>query len=287
MPSPDLRPLSLGEILDRTFSLYRRNFLLFVGITAIPQLFVLAMQLIQVLLSPAGIGKTQRSNLATMGTTGTVALVVGAIVGLVVYMVAYLFAHGGTVFAVSELNLGRNTTIGASLRRMRGQAAGLFGVLMLNGLATIAATICFIIPGMYVACRLLTCVPASLLENLGARESLERSWFLTKDNAGRSFVIYVLYFALLYGAVLLFSFPFLMALAFSMKDPAMVRTWTAFSQVGNFIAAILVTPIFTIAGTVFYYDLRVRKEAFDLQLMMNPAGNVPTPASGGVPSMFS
>jgi hypothetical protein len=33
--------------------------------------------------------------------------------------------------------------------------------------------------------------------------------------------------------------------------------------------------------------LRVRKEAFDLQLMMNPAGNVPTPASGGVPSMFS
>jgi hypothetical protein len=24
---------------------------------------------------------------------------------------------------------------------------------------------------------------------------------------------------------------------------------------------------------VFYYDLRVRKEAFDLQVMMNPGGN--------------
>lgn len=36
MPELDLRPLSLGEILDRTFTLYRRNFLLFAGIIAIP-----------------------------------------------------------------------------------------------------------------------------------------------------------------------------------------------------------------------------------------------------------
>jgi hypothetical protein len=38
MPAMDLRPLSLGEILDRTFSLYRRFFLLFIGISAIPRL---------------------------------------------------------------------------------------------------------------------------------------------------------------------------------------------------------------------------------------------------------
>ena len=36
MPELDLRPLSLGEIPDRTFTLYRRNFLLFTGIIAIP-----------------------------------------------------------------------------------------------------------------------------------------------------------------------------------------------------------------------------------------------------------
>ena len=32
MADLDLRPLSLGEILDRTFSIYRKNFLLFAGI---------------------------------------------------------------------------------------------------------------------------------------------------------------------------------------------------------------------------------------------------------------
>ena len=38
MSGVDLRPLSLGEFLDRTFSLYRSNLLFFIRITAIPQL---------------------------------------------------------------------------------------------------------------------------------------------------------------------------------------------------------------------------------------------------------
>jgi len=47
----DLRPLSLGDILDRTFSLYRRHFLLFIGIAGIPQLLVLVFSLAQTLFS--------------------------------------------------------------------------------------------------------------------------------------------------------------------------------------------------------------------------------------------
>ena len=40
-----LRPLSLGQLLDETFNLYRRNFLLFVGISAVPNLVLLLVQL--------------------------------------------------------------------------------------------------------------------------------------------------------------------------------------------------------------------------------------------------
>jgi hypothetical protein len=36
---------------------------------------------------------------------------------------------------------------------------------------------------------------------------------------------------------------------------------------------------------VFYYDLRVRKEAFDLQMLMSPLGIART--SGGVPTVLS
>lgn len=290
MADLDLRPLSLGEILDRTFTIYRRNFVLFAGITALPHLLVLALNLAQTMFTTLPILPTlpQRAPAQQLQSSGGWLAfgIVGGLIGIVVYVVVYLLSQGGTVYAVSELYLGRTTTIGASLRRMRGQIGNLFGVTVLNGLAVAAATIFLIIPGIYLACRLLTCVPAALLEDLGPRSSLERSFSLTKDNAGRSFVIYLLYFCILYAAAMLFSFPFLMAIAFSAKNPAMMRTWMALSQIGDFVANVLVGPVLTIATAVFYYDLRVRKEAFDLQIMMNPGNAAPTGAPG-VPTMFS
>ncbi len=41
-----LRPLSTGELLDRTFSLYRSHFALFLGIFALPYMAVVAFQLV-------------------------------------------------------------------------------------------------------------------------------------------------------------------------------------------------------------------------------------------------
>ena len=285
----ELRPLSLGEILDRTFSLYRRNFLLFLGITAIPHLLVLGLNLVQVLIVKAPNMVPVRTTTQFQAGPANSFLafgIVGGILALIIYVVSFLFAQGGTIYAVSDLYLGRPTTIGASLSRMWGQLLNLLGVMILNGLATLAAFIFLIIPGIYVACRLSTCIPAALLEDLGARESLERSYTLTKDNAGRAFVIYLLYFCLLYAALFLFAVPFGILLAMSAKDPNMARWAAALMQVGNFFATVLVSPFILIATSVFYYDLRVRKEAFDLQLMMNPGGNPASP-SPSVPSMLS
>jgi hypothetical protein len=276
----DLRPLSLGEILDRTFSLYRRNFLLFAGITAIPQLLVLALRLTQTLFTEVP-GRRAGVPLEQFQSSGAVgAILLGGLLGLIVFLVAYLFAQGGTVYAVSELYLGRTTTIGAALGRMRGQLASLFGVVILNGLAVMGGLILLVIPGIYVACRLITCVPAALLEDLGPRSSLERSFALTKDNAGRAFVIYLLYMVLVYAAAMLFTFPFYLMIGLTGRShPESVRTWLVMAQVGTFFADVLVSPFLTIATSVFYYDLRVRKEAFDLQFLMNPTGQI----SSGTP----
>jgi len=43
----------------------------------------------------------------------------------------------------------------------------------------------------------------------------------------------------------------------------------AASTVVAFMASCLANPLATIAFSLLYYDLRVRKEAFDLQLMMD------------------
>jgi hypothetical protein len=40
----ELRPLSLGELLDRAFLLYRRNFWLFAGIMVIPMCLMIPVR---------------------------------------------------------------------------------------------------------------------------------------------------------------------------------------------------------------------------------------------------
>jgi hypothetical protein len=286
----ELRPLSLGEILDRTFSLYRQNFLLFLGITAIPHLFTLGLNLAQLMLVKAPVLRPHAQQLQVRAPglgAGLLAFGIGGIIALIVYVMVYLFAQGGTIYAVSDIYLGRPTTVGASLKKMWGQLGNLFGVSVLNGIVVLIGMIFLIVPGIYLMCRLLTCVPAALLEDLGARDSLERSFALTKDNAGRAFAIYLLYFAMLYGIMMLFTIPSAILMAVMVaKDPSMVWVMTALVQVGSFVAQTVVGPFLLIATAVFYYDLRVRKEAFDLQMMMNPEG-VTVPARSIVPSMLS
>jgi hypothetical protein len=283
----DLRPLSVGEILDRTFTLYREHFLLFLGICAIPQILLLMVNLAQVFVAvPGKQGKT--AAIAQMSAGMGVAAVILGILVLIVWLIVHLFAQGATVIAVSELYLGRTITISESFRRMRGEVGNLFGVILLNGLATGAAFILLIIPGIYVMCRLVVCIPAALIENLGPRTSLDRSFELTKDNAGRAFLIILLYFALSFAAGALFAAPFqfMMVLSAAKSHPEAMRMWMALTQIGSTIATTLVTPVLTIASAILYYDLRVRKEAFDLQMMMNPLGGA-SPVPSSVPSVLS
>lgn len=275
MTAMDLRPLSVGEILDRTFSLYRRYFLLFIGIAGIPRLLVLALQLPRIWLSQ------DATRLSATTLTGALFSVVLAVVSVV----AYLFSQGGSVIAISEIYLGRSITTGEALNRVRGHLGFLFGVVMLNGLAVLGGAILLIIPGIYVFCRLLVCVPAALIEERGPRDSLTRSWELTRDFAGRSFLIALLYAIIAIAAGALLVSPFNFGMLLSLKNPSSLRIWLALTSLSAQIATILTQPILLIATAIFYYDLRVRKEAFDLQLMMNPTGPMPT-GPGSVPSIL-
>jgi hypothetical protein len=288
MNNLDLRPLSVGEILDRTFTIYRNYFVLFIGISAIPQLLVLALSLAQVsVLMPAGFPAPGARGVPTppLSSVGSIAsYLILAFLGLVVTLIALILSQGATVIAVSELYLGRTITIGDSFRRVRGELGTIFGVMMLNGLATFVGLILLIVPGIYVMCRLLVGIPAALLENLGSRAAVERSWQLTEDSAGRAFLVFLLYFALSMAATMLFAFPFQMAIILVKGNPSLVLVFMGLAQVGTFIANVLVVPVMTIASAILYYDLRVRKEAFDLQVMMAPLVG---PVTGGVPKVIT
>jgi hypothetical protein len=288
MATLDLRPLSLGELLDRTFFLYRRHFLLFFGIAAIPYsiLFIVNLlnALLPVLARSAASGQIQPAKIATAAIGGGLLVLLAAVVGVV----AFLYSVGATVYAVSEIYTGRQTTIRESLSRVRGQTGTIFGVLVLSGLLLMAGFIALIIPGIYLMCRICVATPAALLEDLGPSDSIRRSFALTKSFAGRAFMIYLLSFAMVFGILAVFQFPFAFLGVVYAKQVQLLILWTVLMQVTNFIGSALVAPVSTIGFALFYYDLRVRKEAFDLQMMMQAIGVDPAPpaVTGGVPSMF-
>ena len=288
MATLELRPLSLGELLDRTFFLYRRHFLLFVGISAIPYSVYFIANLAAVLI-PAMAG---RANPGQIPSTGLIAMTASSgliqLLGLIVGSIAFLFSIGASVHAVAELYAGRTPTIRQALASVRGRSGGIFGVMFLSMVLIFAGLIAFVIPMFYIACRLSVAIPATVLENLEPTASIRRSFALTRNFAGRAFMIYLLYFAMVFGMIAVFQFPFTMMMVVYAKQPHIVIVFAILAQFANFIAGAIVAPVSTISTSLFYYDLRVRKEAFDLQLMMQAIGAdpAPPPITGGVPSMF-
>ncbi len=254
-----LRPLSTGELLDRTFSLYRSHFGLFIGIFALPHLAVLAFQLVGVAVRSPG---TQLSVVLM-----TFVWSMGA---LFLTMIVSAASQAATVVAVSEVHLDRQASVMDSFLRVKGQILGVIGLSLVVGLLVGLAFLALIVPGILLAMQWSLAVPVKVLENKGVTDSMSRSADLTKGNRGRIFVIWLLFFVLSIGMSLLLRWP-VEALAGVSSVGALQRSasvWQVALLVSTFIAECLVGPLATIAFSLVYYDERVRKEAFDLQLMM-------------------
>jgi hypothetical protein len=261
----NLRPLSLAEILDRTFALYRQNFLLFFGITAVPYTLNLALSLFEVWY----FGNPSAKGIQAMTAMFRGPQLLFTLMSLIVGCMVYIFSEGGTILAVTQLYLGRQTSMSTALRGVWDEFGTLFGVVILNGLAVGAGFICLIVPGFYLLCRLIVCLPAALVEKLGASESLSRSFELTRDNAGRAFMILLVFFAVSMAGGAMTS---VVVIPFTLthRDPSALRIVASASMILQMAVGSLVAPVLLIASSVFYFDLRIRKEAFDLQFMMNP-----------------
>src|SRR5437588_2382824 len=105
MPTP-LRPMTLGELLDRIFFLYRTHFIVFAGIVALPNLGLLAVQLVMIVARDRG------SVLGYMGLL-LVLLVTGIVVGAV--------SQAATVIALSKVYLNRPVTIADAFSTIKGR----------------------------------------------------------------------------------------------------------------------------------------------------------------------
>src|SRR5881396_356002 len=100
MHEPEMRPLSLGELLAQAFSLYRNHFWVFIRIAAIPQLLLLAFGLTaEILQRGATQGRGGAPGAAVLAAA--VIFVMAAFVGAIGLFVTYAFSLAAAVFAVS------------------------------------------------------------------------------------------------------------------------------------------------------------------------------------------
>jgi len=292
MQLADLRPLSIGELLDRSFTLYRRYFLLFLGISGVPHIVVLALNLGRIFYNPTLAIPRLPGHGTAPAPTGFDDLAFWSILSLVIVVVSVVVAvlcQGATVVAVSEIYVGRTITIAESFERATRAFFRLLGVVVITTVVVFVGFIFLFVPGAYLFCRLLVAVPVTMMEGLPPRQSLERSFSLTKDQAGRSFLILLLYFFLATVGSGLLYMPFLLLIMLSKHSPEITVIWLALGTVGQIISTVLVSPILYISSSLFYFDLRVRKEGFDLELMMvsDTAPSVTTPGLIQQPNLFS
>ena len=269
-----LRPLSTGELLDRTFSLYRSHFVLFVGIFALPHLCVLAFQCLALAVQTSG------------GNVRNVLMIfVLSLIAAVLSMVVTAASQAATVVAVSQVHLDRPASVIVSFSKVKHQIVGVIGLSLRVGLFVGLWSLLFIVPGILKAIEWSLAVPAKVLEDKSASEAMSRSSELSQGNRGRIFVIWVLFLVLSIGVSMLLQWPIQIAARAGGGSISPVRNvavvWRVASLVAAFFAQCLVGPLVTIAFSLVYYDERVRKEAFDLQLMMT---TIDAPEFQGAPA---
>ena len=253
--STPLRPLTLGELLDRVFVLYRSHFIVFAGIAGLPWLAVLAVQLLQV-----AVDQSQEIHLG---------MLVWLLAVLILSAIATTSSQAATIVAVSQLHLGRPITIAQAFSALRGRIWGLCIITLVVGFLIGLGFLACIVPGILLALRWAIVVPVAVLEHAPLRVAMSRSADLTDGDRGRIFMIFLLYFILTIAMTFVWEAPIVVATVAASREAATPPVWTlVLAPIGSFFTQCLVGPLLTIAMSLVYYDARVRKEAFDIEHMM-------------------
>jgi hypothetical protein len=296
--APQLRPLGVGDIVDRVFSVYRQRPILFMALSAVPYLALflviggIALSL-GTLLVPLGpfvdslsdslsVSTGARPNVPMTPAVGTaiVALVVLALIAVLVSVLFLSVQIGSLVDAAAARYLGRETTVGASFRAGLRVAPKIIatGLLLFVSLAVgwlalffilivannaILATVGILgglVATVFVFASWLVAPVVASIESVGALHAVRRSWWLSKGHRWRILGLQILLVVLQAVLSTLISFIFIAAFI----SDAAVRL--VLQNVVNVIATVLWAPIEWGTFTILYFDLRVRKEALDLQL---------------------
>lgn len=302
-----LRPMTLGEILDRTFEIYRKGFLLFLGVALLSSVGGMAIGLSSGLLYELAL----QLNLGDLWVKAFAKLPLLWVPNWQSSLTD-LLAMPILVYVASCLFLKQKTTVRASVARCTKRWLSWIGFGMVLFVAwvvlpRIAMRPIWIFRREFVSAHpfglsaswavfayqwpfdlagwLLKflgalafgfSVPAWSLERIGVLNALRRGWTVAKPSWFRLAVAMLMCDTI--KQALDFSFNELQELAFRL----LFRGFGVSHLPGDFgllIAALLsaassllTVPLLPIAITLIYYDVRIRREGFDVEKLMEAGG---------------
>ena len=299
-----LRPLGLGDMYDAAFKIIRFNPKATVGSSVIVSSVAMLIPVIITAVASFTVGLSASTFDGTSDPVSTtdLAAVLGAygalILGLVLSSIGMLMVTGMNAHVALAAATGRKLSLGeawAATHGKRWRLLGLTAVVFLGTLSMAAVIVGLVITlGLLLdtALTILTsvlavlvflalmiwlwvrvyylAVPPLMLEPVGIFGALGRAFRLTRSQFWRTFGIALLTLVITQLAGGILSTPVaLVGELFLAADPQGlgVFIFVLANAVGSVLAAAIVSPFVTTVTSLQYLDQRIRKEAFDLELM--------------------
>ena len=306
-----LTPLTTGQILDRTFVLYRSRFGLFAGLAVFPSAVALLFGLLQLaflLATHTPLGGKGAQAFSTANIAGMGIGLVGALAKLCVYGISI----AASAWCIARIYLGEAATMRSGfdfafrhwLRYIFfGLAQVWFAVWlpMVVGSVVIGATMGFallkvappIVSGLLVIAeivllsiwatinitRVSLAISACVVEELSIRAAIRRSRVLLATRKIRVFLLFLFIGAL--GMV--FTVPVAIVTMFGARHGQAGLMSAQMIGLGLvFVSNTLLSPLAAIGLCLFYFDERVRREGFDIEFLMQRATPVAATVAGTV-----
>ena len=247
MEKPNFQPKSFSGIVDAAFKMYSQDFVSLIKLSLIFNLPLLLMQMV----------------MQTTDANQSPAIVFGAaILMIVLSLVCSSMLTGATMQIVSARYLGEKISFTEAMGRTTAILGKVISTSMLVGIWIFLGFLMLIIPGIFWIFTLALALPAVVLEGKSGSEALARSKELVKHNRGKvvGTVIGIGLIVGLLGAV--FGGLWQGGLAVASVDGTGL-----FAQAGESLLSFLIAPINNVALVILYYDLRIRYEGYDLELL--------------------
>ena len=299
-----LRPLSLGDIYDAAFRIIRFNPKATVGSAVLVSVVVMSIPVLLTALLTWTVG-TALDTTGNLDTTASDSEQIGAIgslaalgLGALLLQVGLIFVTGMVAHVTNAAAIGRRLSLGEAWAATRGKRWRLLGLTLIINVMWLAMLAAYVVVWVLLAVSVNDALPlvifglvsvpifvvgmaffwirvyylpapVLMLEEVGIFGAIGRGFRLTRRQFWRTFGIALLTIMIASIAGYMLAFPVsLVGQIFTFATPDYATLALVVTQaVSTVISSAFVAPFSAAVASLQYLDQRMRKEAFDVELM--------------------